>query len=335
MAEFLTLEEGRSHFGSKGKANAGLTLGIIGTALGALNSGMFGGNGILGNWGWNRGNNNGASAFTGAMIGSELANHNRGGYGYGYGGYGLDLKEINDQEFDLWEMGKIREEGLKNAMWLRERDVQEKADIYHQSVAENNRIYDKIGELKDLSIKGLADVYQASVKENRVLERQISGNQLESFKNVSDLYTSMVKSDKDLELQIERNREKDQEEKFGLYKDLSEKNTALAYSTMRQSYEDRIEAMEKIGALANRVCALEKDQAVTAAQLPLMFRLSDSHTRNEIGAATCHKINGQLTINPTQISSPFSPFGGPFGGPYCGNDGNNCGCGCGYNNFGY
>ena len=27
MAEFLTLEEGKSHFGSTGKANAGLTLG--------------------------------------------------------------------------------------------------------------------------------------------------------------------------------------------------------------------------------------------------------------------------------------------------------------------
>lgn len=27
MAEFLTLEEGKSHFGSTGKTNAGLTLG--------------------------------------------------------------------------------------------------------------------------------------------------------------------------------------------------------------------------------------------------------------------------------------------------------------------
>lgn len=34
MAEFLTMEEAKDHFGSKGKTNAGLTLGIIGTAPG-------------------------------------------------------------------------------------------------------------------------------------------------------------------------------------------------------------------------------------------------------------------------------------------------------------
>ena len=38
------------------------------------------------------------------------------------------MKEINDQEFDLWEMGKIREESLKNSMAFREKDIAEKAD---------------------------------------------------------------------------------------------------------------------------------------------------------------------------------------------------------------
>lgn len=33
MAEFLTMEEAKSKFGTKGRTNAGLTLGIIGTAL--------------------------------------------------------------------------------------------------------------------------------------------------------------------------------------------------------------------------------------------------------------------------------------------------------------
>ena len=46
MAEFLTMEEAEDKFGKKGTARAGLTLGIIGTALAAL------------------GNNNGASALT-------------------------------------------------------------------------------------------------------------------------------------------------------------------------------------------------------------------------------------------------------------------------------
>lgn len=48
MAEFLTMDEAKNHFGTKGKTNAALTLGIIGTALGAMNNSGCG-NGILGN----------------------------------------------------------------------------------------------------------------------------------------------------------------------------------------------------------------------------------------------------------------------------------------------
>ena len=64
MAEFLTMEEAKSKFGSKSRTNAGLTLGIIGTALAAFagNNGGCGcgnGGGILGNlFG---GNNNGCA----------------------------------------------------------------------------------------------------------------------------------------------------------------------------------------------------------------------------------------------------------------------------------
>lgn len=42
MAEFLTMEQAEDKFGSKGKANAGLTLGIIGTALAGLGGGLGG-----------------------------------------------------------------------------------------------------------------------------------------------------------------------------------------------------------------------------------------------------------------------------------------------------
>lgn len=330
MAEFLTLEEGKSNFGSKGTANAGLTLGIIGTALGAMNSGFFGRNGILGGLGW--GNNgygngfyNGAGAVASGIVGAEIA-------GRGFGVTPMEMKEISDQEFDLWELGKIRAEALQGNIFARERDIAEKTDIYKQTLRDNNRISDQVAGLKDFTVKGLSDVYQASVAENRVLERQISSNQLESYKNVSDLYATTVKSDKDLELQIERNREADQAEKFQLYKDLSDKNSALAYETMRQSYEDRMEAMNSVNALAARVCALEKDQAVTSAQLPLMFKLSESNTASAISNATCRKIDGNLTITPCQISTPFSPFATPFSFGSCGTstwNNSSCGCGCG------
>lgn len=46
MAEFLTMDEASDKYASKGKGNAGLSLGIIGTALGALavsGNGLFGG----------------------------------------------------------------------------------------------------------------------------------------------------------------------------------------------------------------------------------------------------------------------------------------------------
>lgn len=38
MAEFLTMSEAEDKFGSKGKTNAALTLGIIGTGLAALSA---------------------------------------------------------------------------------------------------------------------------------------------------------------------------------------------------------------------------------------------------------------------------------------------------------
>ena len=58
MAEFLTMDEAKSKFGTKGRTNAGLTLGIIGTALAAF-AGNNGGCGC-GNGGGNLfgGNNN-------------------------------------------------------------------------------------------------------------------------------------------------------------------------------------------------------------------------------------------------------------------------------------
>ena len=39
MAEFMSMEDAKCKFDSKNKTNAALTLGIIGTALGAINGG--------------------------------------------------------------------------------------------------------------------------------------------------------------------------------------------------------------------------------------------------------------------------------------------------------
>lgn len=75
MAEFLTMEEAKSKFGTKGRTNAGLTLGIIGTALAAFagNGGGCGcgnGGGILGNL---FGGNNNCCAMQAAENAKTLA----------------------------------------------------------------------------------------------------------------------------------------------------------------------------------------------------------------------------------------------------------------------
>lgn len=326
MAEFITMEEAKSEFASKGRANTGIALGAVGLGLGALNAMNGCGNGILGLGNLFGGNGNcgcGNSQFAAGMV-----------TGAAYAGptpWEVAKQEMYDQEFTLARLGQVEVNALQTALDERNIDVAEKAAIYQQSKADNNILAAKIDLNKDFTIKGLADVYQASVAENRVLERQISSNQLESYKNVSDLYATTVVSDKNLELQIEKNREKDQAEKFALYKDLSGETNRLAMETMRQSYEDRMESMNQISALSARVCALEKNEAVTAAQLPLMFKLTESNTAAAISAATCRKIDGNLTLGIDQLcnglpqnsinalySFPFASYGWPFVGGWAG-----------------
>lgn len=80
MAEFLTMQEAEDKFGKKGRTNAALTLGIIGTALGAFagnnnGCGCGGGNGILG--GLFGGNNNcfGITLFSMSLFGQPFGNN--------------------------------------------------------------------------------------------------------------------------------------------------------------------------------------------------------------------------------------------------------------------
>lgn len=69
MAEFMTQDDADKRYGKKGRTNAGLTLGIIGTALAALNNG--GGDGCC------CGGNNG-----GGILGGLFGNRGGGGCCY-------------------------------------------------------------------------------------------------------------------------------------------------------------------------------------------------------------------------------------------------------------
>ena len=323
MAEFITMEEAKHEFASKGRANTGIALGAVGLGLGAL-SAMSGGcgNGILG-----------LGNLFGGNCGGQFAAGVAAGAAYGPTPWDVAKQEMYDQEFTLARLGQVEVNALQTALNERNVDIAEKVAIYKQTKEDNNILDAKISANKDFTIKGLADVYQASVVENRAIERQMAANQLESYKNVSDLYATTVVSDKNLELQIERNREVDQAEKFALYKDLNGETNRLAMETMRQSYEDRIESMNQINALSARVCALEKNEAVTSAQLPLMFKLSEANTTSAIASATCRKIDGNLTLGMNQLcnslpqnsinalySFPYVNYGWPYGG-YVGSTG--------------
>jgi hypothetical protein len=312
MAEFITMEEAKNEFASKGRANTGIALGSVGLGLAALNAMNGCGNGILGLGNLFGGNCGGCGSnqFAAGMVTGATA--------VGPTPWDVAKQEMYDQEFTLARLGQIEVNALQTALDERNVDVAEKAAIYQQTKADNNFLAARIDANKDFTIQGLADVYQASVNENRVLERQISSNQLEAYKNVSDLYATTVIADKGLELQIERNREKDQAEKFALYKDLSGETNRLAFETMKQSYEDRMESMNQISALASRVCALEKNEAVTAAQLPLMFKLSEANTTAAISAATCRKIDGNLTLGIDQLCNglPQNSINALYSFPY-------------------
>ena len=132
MAEFLTMDEAKSKFGTKGRTNAGLTLGIIGTALAAFagNNGGCGcgnGGGILGNL---FGGNNNCCAMQAAENAKTLA--------MAQGQQADNLSWANrvqsmqdDMYVDIVSRDNAQNLRLCDELYKRrEQDVQEKADLF-------------------------------------------------------------------------------------------------------------------------------------------------------------------------------------------------------------
>jgi hypothetical protein len=311
MAELMSMEEAKGHFASKGTGNAGLTLGIIGTALGALNSGILGGwgNGILG-----LGGSNAAAALTGAAVGAASVEN----------GWTPSACELTAM------IGTQGQNLLQTVIWEREKDYAEKVEIYRQSKADNNRLEDIIGANKNQMIQAIADTYHAGVRSDAMLAEKMNDNRLEAYKNTADLYALTVNSDKNLELQIEKNREIDQAEKFQLYKELNNQTTGLAYKTMENAYQTQLRTAEENKALAARISALESKAAVNEATLPLYFQLANQTMISTVEKATCKKIDGHLTIDPSQVcmgnwgmfSNPYYWGTNPYSNSTCGCSGN-------------
>lgn len=167
MAEFLTMSEAEDKFGSKGKANAGLTLGIIGTGLAALaagNNGGCGGGFLSGILGGNGGNCLAEKAMQTAMAQGQMADNlawsNRvqsmeddmNLYSYvnnttrqlsdeNYEGRIVDQREKCSMYVDL--LSRDNAQNLEVAAALanaREKDVKEKADIFERLSSRINDI---------------------------------------------------------------------------------------------------------------------------------------------------------------------------------------------------
>lgn len=161
MAEFLTMEEAEDKFGKKGTARAGLTLGIIGTALAALgnNNGCgCGSNGILG--GLFGGNNNGCAmqaaeqAKTLAMAQGQMADNlswaNRVQslqddvdlYTYING----QTRVLSDQNYQ----GRITDIGEKCNMYV---------DLLTRDNAQNLRLCDELYKRREQDIQEKSDLF--------------------------------------------------------------------------------------------------------------------------------------------------------------------------------
>lgn len=174
MAEFLTMDEAKSKFGTKGRTNAGLTLGIIGTALAAFagNNGGCGcgnGGGILGNL---FGGNNNCCAMQAAENAKTLA--------MAQGQQADNLSWANrvqsmQDDIDLYTYVNSRalatnerigneSQVLTNQIWKgRVEDLQEKSamyvDIVSRDDAQNLRLCDELYKRREQDVQEKADLF--------------------------------------------------------------------------------------------------------------------------------------------------------------------------------
>lgn len=174
MAEFLTMEEAEDKFGKKGRTNAALTLGIIGTALGAFanNGGCGCGNngGILG--GLFGGNNNccamqaAEQAKTIAMAQGQQADNLAWANRVESMQNDIDLYTyINGRTLATNERIGNESQVLTNQIWKgRVEDLQEKSGMYIDLItrdnAQNQRLCDELYKRREQDVQEKADLFE-------------------------------------------------------------------------------------------------------------------------------------------------------------------------------
>lgn len=168
-----------------GKANAGLTLGIIGTALGAW--ALFG----------NR-NNSGFLSLSGAnpASGLDTANININGVSPSYGGMGIANGITAPSAFQAWEKSCDNALALTNTIWgLKVAGMQADAAHREVDVAEKFSLY-----------KGQVDADFGLYKSTRdgfdVLNAEMNRNNISLYKSQRDADDALAQRISNLEQQV-------------------------------------------------------------------------------------------------------------------------------------
>jgi hypothetical protein len=310
MAEFITHEQAHDMFGSKGKTNSALTLGIIGTALAGLNSingnGCNGG-GILGNlFG---GNNNCAlkeaqEAKTMAMLQGQQADN------LAWANRVASMEYTSALASNL----EPRLTHMNNQDWInRVKSMEDDAAIYSNL---NDRISGTNLELAN---------------QVQLLTNQSWMRREEDLKEKTDIYVRSMHADQELAAQSAK-------DKFDLYKMSNDADYAIDSKFTKVAYESRIDDLKEKNAmyanLSSRISELEKAQAKTETALPLMFELTKVkaekytddcccaskvnllNTANGLQRQIDHKIDGQLKYAYSDLCAPVPSISPLYCSPF-------------------
>lgn len=342
MAEFLTKEEGDKAYGSKSRTNAGLTLGIIGTAL---SSGLLGGNnngdgcccggnngGILGGLFGNRGNNGSCcearqarnvaeGAMMAAMAQGQVAQNTA---------WANRVQSMQD-DIDLYTYISNRDFVLNDQDWKnRVASMKDDADLYTVVDGRINAVNNRLWENRVASMNDDADVYNSLNNKIEGTEKRLS-DQVQILTNQSwmrreqdlqektDMYVRSLQADQALAAQSAK-------DKFDLYKMSNDADTIIDSKFTKLNYEGRIqdlnEKFDLYTRLNDKITNLEKQQAQTATALPLMFELNKVNSERYTDACCCsseknllmtanglqrqldHKIDGQLKYAYSDLCAP-------------------------------
>lgn len=323
MAEFMTKEQMDKDYASKSMGRAGLTLGIIGTALGA---GLLGGNngdgcccgggnngGILGNLFGNRGGNGcccaakqaenrADAAMTMAMAQGQMADNLA---------WANRVQSMND-DLAMYANIDSRLSRLNTTDWENRvagmSDLAAYAQINESRLTQmNNRDW----ENRIASMKDDADIYGVVNKQINDVDNKLS-DQVQLLTNQSwmrreqdltekfDLYTRLNDKNSATNRRICEYALNDKDEKFQLYKMSSDADAALDNKFTKINYEGRIqdlnEKFDLYTRLNDKITDLEKAQAKTETALPLMFELNKCQSERYSDACCCQTQKDILAL---------------------------------------